>query len=372
MKAKQFFYASLLFLSVTEATNAQQWLLAGNSNATSTSFLGTTATNQAAGQDVVFKRAGLPAGFLGLTRTTFGVDASATQNSVAIGTGAGQFSSGTGFNTYIGQNAGKGRTAPALNSGAANTFIGYNSGFQNYTGIGNTFLGSSSGQSNGIGSYNIALGNGAGGGNSGGSGNIFIGTSAGCEDNDVNNSINIGRYAGFTLCESNTLIIDNGETSNPLIWGDMQTDKLKFHAKVGIGPGGNAPGVETFGNFPINTVGSVSLANYGLFVKGGILTEELRVILSSFWADYVFDKNYKLKPLSEVEKFIKENGHLQNVPSAKEVKENGIELGEMSKIQQEKIEELTLYIIEQNKVNEKQSQEIEDLKVLVKSLISKK
>ena len=83
------------------------------------------------------------------------------------------------------------------------------------------------------------------------------------------------------------------------------------------------------------------------------------------WADYVFANNYNLKPLNEVEAFIKKNGHLPNVPSATEVKENGLELGEMSKIQQEKIEELTLYLIEQKK-------EIETLKLQVKLLLEKK
>lgn len=58
------------------------------------------------------------------------------------------------------------------------------------------------------------------------------------------------------------------------------------------------------------------------------------------WADYVFSPNYKLESLKEVENFIVQNGHLKNVPSAKEVNENSLELGEMTKIQQEKIEEL--------------------------------
>ncbi|TDP61970.1 hypothetical protein [Flavobacterium dankookense] len=128
-------------------------------------------------------------------------------------------------------------------------------------------------------------------------------------------------------------------------------------------------GIGDFTVFP-TTSGGVDVSNYKLFVKGGILAEEVRV--STTWADYVFLKDYKLKSLKEVEQFINDNGHLPNVPSAKQVKEEGIELGEMAKIQQEKIEELTLYIIEQNKVNEKQTQEIEELKQLVKDLIAKK
>jgi hypothetical protein len=96
------------------------------------------------------------------------------------------------------------------------------------------------------------------------------------------------------------------------------------------------------------------------------------VSLTNTWADYVFKKDYKLPTLQEVEKQIQEKGHLFNVPSAQQVKNDGIELGEMAKIQQEKIEELTLYIIQQNKENEKQNKEIEELKVLVKTLVEKK
>jgi hypothetical protein len=99
---------------------------------------------------------------------------------------------------------------------------------------------------------------------------------------------------------------------------------------------------------------------YKLSVKGKIRAEEVRVY--NTWADYVFANNYILKPLSEVEKYIKDNGHLQNVPSAKEVTENGLVLGDMARIQQEKIEELTLYIIELNKkleAHEKKMQVLE-------------
>lgn len=99
-------------------------------------------------------------------------------------------------------------------------------------------------------------------------------------------------------------------------------------------------------NFP-TTIGTVDIDAYKLFVKGGILADEIRV--ATGWADYVFAEDYQLKSLVEVESFIEANGHLPNVPSAKTIEKEGISVGEMAKIQQEKIEELTLYIIEQNK-----------------------
>jgi hypothetical protein len=114
--------------------------------------------------------------------------------------------------------------------------------------------------------------------------------------------------------------------------------RIQTNGKVGIG---------TVGAFPTNSL----YTNYKLFVTGGILTDEVRVKLSASgtWADYVFKTDYKLKSLNEVEQFIKENGHLPNVPIAAHVKVNGIDVADMARIKQEKIEELTLYIIAQNK-----------------------
>ena len=63
----------------------------------------------------------------------------------------------------------------------------------------------------------------------------------------------------------------------------------------------------------------------------------------------MFDKNYHLSTLAEVEQYIKKNGHLPEIPSATEIEKNGVDVGEQLKLQMQKIEELTLYIIEQNK-----------------------
>lgn len=86
---------------------------------------------------------------------------------------------------------------------------------------------------------------------------------------------------------------------------------------------------------------------YKLFVKKGIRTEKVKVdIAAGVWADYVFDTKYDLKSINEVEKFIDKNGHLPNMPSAIEIEENGLDLGKMNAKLLEKIEELTLYVIE--------------------------
>jgi len=103
---------------------------------------------------------------------------------------------------------------------------------------------------------------------------------------------------------------------------------------------------------------------YQLAVAGnkGIIAEKVTVKLQGQWADYVFRKDYNLPTLEEVEKHIEEKGHLNNIPSAKEVEKNGVfELGEMNRKLLEKIEELTLYLIEQNHKNKEQEDRILEL-----------
>jgi hypothetical protein len=79
------------------------------------------------------------------------------------------------------------------------------------------------------------------------------------------------------------------------------------------------------------------------------------------WADYVFDDDYELMPLNEVEAFVKKENHLPNVPSEEELIETGLDLEEMNKILMEKVEELTLYLIEQNKSIEDLNERIVEL-----------
>ncbi len=86
---------------------------------------------------------------------------------------------------------------------------------------------------------------------------------------------------------------------------------------------------------------------YGLYVSKGILTQKVRVAVlgSTYWADYVFDKNYKLPSLKSVEKYIVQHKHLPDVPSSEDVTQNGIDFAEMQATLLRKIEELTLYTI---------------------------
>ncbi|MFY0598230.1 MAG: bZIP transcription factor [Cyclobacteriaceae bacterium] len=108
--------------------------------------------------------------------------------------------------------------------------------------------------------------------------------------------------------------------------------------------------------------------DYLLAVDGKVTMEEIKVQLSENWPDFVFDNDYSLKTLEEVEIHINENGHLPDIPSETEVIENGINLGEMDSKLLHKIEELTLYMIEMNKQVQLLKSENQELKEKVQRL----
>jgi hypothetical protein len=106
-------------------------------------------------------------------------------------------------------------------------------------------------------------------------------------------------------------------------------------------------------------VGTTDPKGYKLAVAGQAIAEEIVVKLQANWPDYVFEKNYNLRPLAEVENFINQNKHLPEVPAAKEMEANGVNLGEMNMLLLKKVEELTLYVIELKKENEAQRRQNE-------------
>ena len=99
---------------------------------------------------------------------------------------------------------------------------------------------------------------------------------------------------------------------------------------------------------------------YKLEVCGTIRAKEVRV--ETGWCDYVFEKNYKLKSIDELEKYINDNKHLPGIAPASEVEKEGLKVAEMNKAMMEKIEELTLYVIQLSKDNKKLQDEIDALK----------
>lgn len=115
-------------------------------------------------------------------------------------------------------------------------------------------------------------------------------------------------------------------------------------------------------------IGNVTApGNYKLYVEQGIMSERVKVALknTSYWADYVFAPDYKLMPLEEVEKFLASNQHLPNVPSADDVVKDGIDMATMDAKLLEKIEELTLYMIDLKKENEALKAKVNALEIKI-------
>ncbi|MEO1653354.1 MAG: hypothetical protein AAFU64_07410, partial [Bacteroidota bacterium] len=153
----------------------------------------------------------------------------------------------------------------------------------------------------------------------------------------------------FSLSNSGT------NTSNQWEGAINVTETIYREGKIGIG-------VSQSTDIP---------AGYDLAVAGKILTEEVRLSLRQNWPDYVFAEEYELMDLEALEAFIKKHQHLPQIPSAAEVSEEGIEVGSQQAALLEKVEELTLYIIAQNKQIKVQAQEKQSLEARLKALEEK-
>lgn len=277
-------------------------------------------------------------------------------------------------NTYYGEGAGQGgennsffgHKAGANNASKQNVFVGHTTGYSNDKGSSNVFVGASTGYKNV------------------GSGNVFIGNQVGYSTQKV----------------SNSLYIDNFDTKAPLLYGNFDKNYITIHGQLGIGTTSPSDALDVIGNvrstskfvitgagamhkdgsriklysnggmvlsglgssnehFMLTTEGNVGIGTITpdekLAVNGKIHAKEVRVDLNG-WPDYVFENNYELPTLQEVENHIKTKGHLINIPSAKQVEKEGILVGEMNVKLLEKIEELTLYTLQQQKELEKQKQ----------------
>ncbi|GAB3694089.1 hypothetical protein GCM10027592_14650 [Spirosoma flavus] len=350
-------------------------------------------------------------------------------NNVFVGAGAGYSNTSGQANVFIGANAGvanttgianmfMGQLAGANNAGGSyNLFIGNGTGINNTGGVGNTFIGDGAGNGNSTGQNNTYIGRSAGlSNNATGQGNTFIGFQARSAVAAVNNSVAIGTDA--IVNASNAIVL--GGTGPASVNVGIGTAIPTARLEVVSGTSGisglkltnltsnNAATMTSVTKFlTVNGNGEVILASlngsaregvadsfwkrngsllqstqddaivignnartpagYKLFVEQGILTEKVKVALknTSDWSDYVFQSDYKLKSLSEVENFIQANKHLPGVPSAQEMVEKGNDLHKTDAKLLEKIEELTLYSIQQQK-------EIDQLKQLVKQLVEKK
>lgn len=145
----------------------------------------------------------------------------------------------------------------------------------------------------------------------------------------ANNNV-AGLWAANWSCGGYGLVL-NADNRTGGIYYDNNNPKLSIglnNSKVGIGLIPPSDGA------------------FMLYVQGGILAEEVKVMMKSTWPDFVFSADHVLLGISEVSAFIEANGHLPGIPSAASVAAEGIELGHMNALLLTKIEELTLYVIE--------------------------
>lgn len=156
------------------------------------------------------------------------------------------------------------------------------------------------------------------------------------------NDLNMGHY-------SLSWVTDSWNTAGATLWQSAWAG-MKFFTN-----GLPRLAIANSGKVGIGTLAPDEL----LTVNGVIHAREVKVDLNGPLADYVFDANYKLMPLHQVEQFVKTNNHLPEIPSAEEVSKNGMNMGEMQNKLLQKIEELTLYVIEQDKKIERLEKQLE-------------
>uniref|UniRef100_UPI003594214F bZIP transcription factor n=1 Tax=Persicitalea sp. TaxID=3100273 RepID=UPI003594214F len=330
----------------------------------------------------------------------------------------------TGFqagysNTVGSRNSFTGYYAGYYNTtGGENTFTGYQAGRSNTTGFDNSFMGTFAGYNNTTGGYNSFTGLQAGYYNTTGNRNSFTGTQSGLANTTGDNNSFFGTYADATgpnkanleratalgyralVAVNNGLVL--GDTSNVKVGigtaypnqrltirgninyvaydNSMMLKGQPFlhfneHESLALGLGAELPAdaektlVLGSSESAVQIPGLLSAyqPQAGQFLSvnqsGRLVLSQPRVQVAHVadWSDKVFEEGYALQPLDEVEAFVKKNKHLPGVPSAAAMVAEGMKSTAFNAKLLEKIEELTLYVVELEKRNEVQQQEIEKL-----------
>ncbi len=268
---------------------------------------------------------------------------SQSENTITLSNGGGSFTLPT-FNDTDAQSLALNGNTLSISNGNSVTLPTYVDTPQTISQTGNTVTLSNGGGSFTMPNTSVTAGTNVTVSGSGTSASPYV-ISAG----DTSLYANNGTINSATTTNGNRVVTMN----NSNIW--FQSAAADTNSKIYIG---------TSATYPTTS------GNYKLFVEGGILTEKVKVALRSTanWADYVFEKNYDLMPLKNVEEYIAIHKHLPGIDSASELAKNGLDLAEMQAKHMAKIEEMMLYIIDQNKTIEKNIKDIEELKKQVKVL----
>jgi hypothetical protein len=394
---------TLFFSVAVHAQNTNHGTNAGNAGNNNTS-IGASAGDVVTGQYNTF---------LGMYTGRFNTSAS---KNTFIGALAGYTNTTGPENVFVGYESGYYNT-----TGYNNTFLGMNTGHANTTGYQNVYVGMYAGLGGTTGNRNTYLGLCAGQ-NGNGSGNVFIGSFTGANEYGSNklyidnsntatpliygdfstNQVGLNALPGsFTLnvggpINATGLYVNGSPVSLGVTavspWTIDGTAVNYNNGNVGIGIISNIPAHKLDVNGTINAtgyllngsalpttqwttsggtiyynggnvgIGTASTGSFKLAVEGKIGAREIQVTTTNPWPDYVFESNYQLMTLAELDQFIKVNKHLPNVPTAKEIETEGQKLGELNVVMMQKIEELSLHLIELSKKVEKLEAENKTLK----------
>ena len=137
--------------------------------------------------------------------------------------------------------------------------------------------------------------------------------------------------------------------------------RIGQNGNIAIGKNISEHKLDVAGTIRADEIRVEDIAANNLNLAGDLAANNITVKANGQTADFVFEEDYNLKDLSEVEAYIKEHKHLENIPSAIEMEEQGVNLAEMNKLLLQKIEELTLHTITQDKKLKEKDKEVESL-----------
>jgi trimeric autotransporter adhesin len=381
-----------------------QWSTTGNSGTTpGTNFVGTTSN-----VGLMFKVNSVQSGYIDIanTNTSFGYSTMSVNtgtintafgtgamnsnttgsNNLAIGTYALFTQTTTSYNMAIGRQAMTNSTTGTMNTalgyqglfsnttGSYNSIYGFQTGYDNTTGGSNTYFGYNTGRGITTGSYNTVIGANVTGLSASLNNHVIIADGQGHQRIDIDSlgDVGIGTTTPSAQLHTTGTVLFAGLPVNSAPTNVIVSDAsghIGYEAVSSFSGGGSSSWSTSGSNIHNSNTGVVIVGaiptvlfsdpNLKLAVNGDIYSQKV-VVTATGWSDYVFDPGYKLISLKELEAFVIKNRHLPDMPSASDVEKGGIDVGSNQNVLLKKVEELTLYSIEQSKKTEAQQKIIDD------------